>query len=191
MLARAAAQARLAVSAPVTLVGVKRLRIPRWKIALALELPKDGATKLRIGGPGADALFKTLQKQVNTKAHDAQFVVTSGGIRIQPSVDASVLDVPRRLTRCSRRALRTANRSAPIVVASSQPKRTTADAQAMGIIGLVSSYTTSYGGIANRIHNVQLVAHLVDNTMIPPTRSSRSTGRRATATRRRASSRRR
>ena len=81
MLARAAAQARLAVSAPVTLVGVKRLSVPRWKIALALELPKNGATKLRIGGPGADALFKSLQKQVNTKAHDAQFVVTSGGIR--------------------------------------------------------------------------------------------------------------
>jgi vancomycin resistance protein YoaR len=168
MLARAATQARLAVSAPVTLVGVKRLRIPRWKIALALELPKDGATKLRIGGPGADALFKTLQKQVNTKAHDAQFVVTSGGIRIQPSIDARVLDVPKTADALLAAALRTANRSVPIVVASSQPKRTTADAQAMGIVGLVSSYTTSYGGVPNRIHNVEVVSHLVDNTLIPP-----------------------
>ena len=168
MLARAAAQARLAVSAPVTLVGVKRLRVPRWKIALALELPKDGATKLRIGGPGADALFKSLQKQVNTKAHDAQFVVTSGGIRIQPSIDARVLDVPKTAEGLLAAALRTTNRSAPIVVASSQPKRTTADAQAMGITGLVSSYTTSYGGVPNRIHNVEVVSHLVDNTLIPP-----------------------
>ena len=38
----------------------------------------------------------------------------------------------------------------------------------MGITGLVSSYETIYGGIANRIHNVQLVAHLVDNKLIAP-----------------------
>ena len=30
----------------------------------------------------------------------------------------------------------------------------------MGITGLYSSYTTYYGGVPNRIHNVQLVAHL-------------------------------
>jgi vancomycin resistance protein YoaR len=38
----------------------------------------------------------------------------------------------------------------------------------MGITGVVSSYTTEYGGIANRIHNVQLVAHLVDDKLIAP-----------------------
>ncbi len=38
----------------------------------------------------------------------------------------------------------------------------------MGIVGEVSSYTTIYGGIANRIHNVQLVAHLVDDKLIAP-----------------------
>jgi vancomycin resistance protein YoaR len=38
----------------------------------------------------------------------------------------------------------------------------------MGIVGLVSSYTTEYGGVANRIHNVQLVAHLVDDKLIAP-----------------------
>src|SRR4029450_8534302 len=34
--------------------------------------------------------------------------------------------------------------------------------------GLYSSYTTYYGGVPNRIHNVQVVSHLVDNTLIPP-----------------------
>jgi vancomycin resistance protein YoaR len=38
----------------------------------------------------------------------------------------------------------------------------------MHIDGLVSSYTTLYGGIANRVHNVQLVAHLVDEKLIAP-----------------------
>jgi vancomycin resistance protein YoaR len=38
----------------------------------------------------------------------------------------------------------------------------------MHIRGLVSSYTTLYGGIANRVHNVELVAHLVDEKLIAP-----------------------
>ena len=46
-------------------------------------------------------------------------------------------------------------RIAPIVVASHEPARTTKDAEAMGITGVVSSYTTIYGGVANRIHNAE------------------------------------
>ncbi len=46
--------------------------------------------------------------------------------------------------------------------------RTTATANAMGITGVVASYETLYGGIANRIHNVELVAHLIDGKLIAP-----------------------
>ena len=38
----------------------------------------------------------------------------------------------------------------------------------MGITGPVGSYETFYGGDPNRIHNVQLVAHLVDDKLIAP-----------------------
>ena len=36
----------------------------------------------------------------------------------------------------------------------------------MGITGLVGGYTTIYTGDANRVHNVQLVANLIDHTLI-------------------------
>jgi vancomycin resistance protein YoaR len=67
-------------------------------------------------------------------------------------------------------ALRTApaRRVAALPVQEALPKRSTAAARAMGIRGIVSSYTTDYGGIPNRIHNVQLVAHLIDGTVIAP-----------------------
>ena len=55
-----------------------------------------------------------------------------------------------------------------LVVASAAPERTTRDAKAMGITGLVGAYQTFYGGVANRIHNVQLVAHLIDDHYIAP-----------------------
>ena len=38
----------------------------------------------------------------------------------------------------------------------------------MGITGVVSSYTTTYGGTPGRLNNVQLVARLIDGTLIKP-----------------------
>ena len=38
----------------------------------------------------------------------------------------------------------------------------------MGITGLVAGYTTTYGGEPNRLHNVRLVAQLVDGALIAP-----------------------
>jgi vancomycin resistance protein YoaR len=171
MLGRALVQARTAVSKPVVLtLGTTRYRLPRWRIATLLELPAAGATKLKIAGPGADTYFRKLGKVVDSPAKDAQFVVVSGGIRIQPSVDARVLDVPKTAEGLLAAAVRplAQSRTAPIVVATQPAKRTTEDAKAMGISGIVSSYTTTYGGVPNRIHNVQVVSHLVDNTLIPP-----------------------
>src|SRR4029453_1777855 len=38
----------------------------------------------------------------------------------------------------------------------------------MGVPGRGGGYEAFYGGIPNRIHNVQLVAHLVDDKLIAP-----------------------
>jgi len=169
MLAPALAKARVAVSKPVVLtLGPTRYKLPRWRVAPLLKLPAGGSTTLRIGGPGAAAYFKRLQKVVDTPAHDADFLVVSGGITIKPAIDGRVLDVPKTADTLLAAALRRVNRATPIVVATNPPKRTTADARAMGINGIVGSYTTSYGGIPNRIHNVQVVSHLVDDTLIGP-----------------------
>jgi vancomycin resistance protein YoaR len=169
-LAAARTQLATAVSAPVVLtLGPTHYRIPRWRIATLLKLPKNGATKLRISGPAADAFFKAKQRVVDTPAHDAQFVVTTKGIRVKPSTDARVLDVPQTADALLAAAIRRPpNRTAAIAVATQHPKRTTQDALAMGVTGLYSSYTTYYGGVPNRIHNVEVVSHLVDNTLIPP-----------------------
>ena len=86
-----------------------------------------------------------------------------------PAQPGLALDVPRAaaavLAAASRRLT---NRVTTLPLAVAQPKRSTAAAQAMGITGAVGTYETFYGGDPNRIHNVQLVAHLVDNKLIAP-----------------------
>ena len=169
MLAHVAAQTRVALSKPVVMtVGPTHYRLPRWRIAGLLTLPARGSTSLRIAGPGADAYFRRLQKVVNRPARDAQFVVVSGGITIRPDKDGLVVDVPKTAHALLGAALRPLNRTAPVAVATHPAKRTTEQAKAMGINGIVGSYTTYYGGVANRIHNVEVVSHLVDNTLVAP-----------------------
>ncbi len=134
-----------------------------------LRLPEGGATKLSFGGPAANAYFKRLDRQVSSPAKNADFVVGSdGSISVSPAQQGVALNVLKTAAGLLAAAQRTNARAAPIVVGTAQPERTTAEARAMGITSVVGSYETIYGGIANRIHNVQLVARLIDGKLIAP-----------------------
>ena len=157
-------RASLIVSAPVrVIVGDTTLRIPRWRLATILDL-----RTVRFSGPAADRYFARLEKQVDRAPKDAGFAVANDKISIVPAEPGLALDVPRAAASVLAAASRPVNRVTRLPLAVAQPKRSTAVAQAMGITGVVGSYETVYGGDPNRIHNVQLVAHLVDNKLIAP-----------------------
>ncbi|MGN6796675.1 MAG: VanW family protein [Gaiellaceae bacterium] len=157
-------RASLIVSAPVrVVVGDKRLLIPRWRLATILDLDT-----VRFSGPAADSYFTRLERQVDRAPKDAGFAVTSTSARVVPAQPGLELDVPKAASAVLAAASRTTNRVTRLPLVVSQPKRSTAAALAMGISGVVGTYETFYGGDPNRIHNVQLVAHLVDNKLIAP-----------------------
>jgi vancomycin resistance protein YoaR len=167
----AQAQVRTALSASVHLtLGTTRWNLRPPRIARVLELPADGRRDVRIGGAGASSWFAALAKRVDRPPADADWAVGKSGIRVIPDRSGHVLDVPRSAKALLGAALVTAPelRSANLTVESVSADRTTADAQAMDIRGLVASYQTFYGGEPNRIHNVQLVSHLVDKHVIAP-----------------------
>jgi vancomycin resistance protein YoaR len=169
-LAPVLARVRTAVSGPVRLtLGATRWRLPRWRIAKLLELPSNGTTALTIGGADAKAFFKRFRAQVDQKAVDAQFVVLSGDrVQVRPAQPGLQLDVAAAARAILAAALSPTDRVARLVVEKSKPDRTTREARAMGITGRVAGYTTYYGGEPNRIHNVQLVARLIDGALIAP-----------------------
>jgi vancomycin resistance protein YoaR len=166
-----AAQVRTALSAPVHLtLGQTRWNLRPARIARLLELPADGRSDLRIGGSGASAWFTALSKRVDRKPEDATWAISSTRIRVVPDMPGYLLDVPHSAGAVLRAALVTepSLRSAKLVVEKHEADRSTDDARAMQIRGLVASYQTFYGGDPNRIHNVQLVSHLVDGHVIAP-----------------------
>jgi vancomycin resistance protein YoaR len=166
-----AAQVRTALSGPVRLEGGKRaFSVKPRQLASFLVLPSDGTAKLSLGGPAVERYFKRVAGFVNRDPRDADFRLVGGGkVRVVPALDGQKLNVG-----ASRKALlsaalgATGSRSTELVIETAQPKLSTEDAKKMGIVGTVSSYTTLFGGIANRIHNVQLVASLLDDHLIAP-----------------------
>ncbi len=162
-------QARVAVSAPVRLLlAARAYRLPRWRVAQMLELPGGGRTTLRIGGAAADAYFMRLASTVDTQPQDATFAVDGPAVQVVPAKPGIGLDVIASAQAILAAATRPGKREARLVTEQTLPARSTADARKMGIDGLVSSYETLYGGIANRLFNVALVSKMIDKTLIAP-----------------------
>ncbi|HEY4412637.1 MAG TPA: VanW family protein [Gaiellaceae bacterium] len=170
-LQRAARQARIALSAPVHLVvGPTRFVITPRRLAPLLQLPSAGRSTLAIGGPAADAWLRKLGAHIERKPVNATFAVNGPRVRLVPDRPGVRLDAVGAADAVLAAALKRlpARRVARLPVETAPATLTEAKARVMGIVGLVSSYTTVYGGVPNRIHNVQLVAHLVDDKLIAP-----------------------
>ena len=182
-LAPAVAQTRVALSAPVRLrLGKTAWKLPRWRVARLLSLPRGGSRSLRVAGPRAERFFAALQRVVNRPPQDADFAVGTRGVRVVPATTGRVLDVPATGRALLAAAVSRERRTAEVVIERRAPERTTREARAMGITGVVGSYETVYGGEPNRIHNVQLVARLLDKHLIAPGKTfsfNRATGERS------------
>jgi vancomycin resistance protein YoaR len=168
-LAAARAAAQQALSAPVNIVvGKHHFRLTPKQLAPMLQLPTTRGGPLVLGGAAANAYFSKLNGIVGQPAHGAHFSAYGDHVTVVPQQPGIGLDVPRSAVALLTAAKASTSRTARLAITSVNVGRSTATAKAIGITGVVSSYETFYGGIANRIHNVQLVAHLIDGKMIAP-----------------------
>jgi vancomycin resistance protein YoaR len=169
MLAAPARRARLAVSAPVFLRSDARSwRLSRARIAGLLELPRDGARRLAIAGPRADAYFHALAERVGHPPVDAGFEASGDVVGVTPARPGVELDVPKTANALLRAATAPSHRVARVSVVTALPDRSTAEAQGLGIDRLLGSYKTYNAGTWDRITNLRLGVTLLDGTLVPP-----------------------
>jgi vancomycin resistance protein YoaR len=158
------------LSAPVQLAyGRGGWRLARWRLASMLQLPEDGSTRVRIAGPVAERYFEHLRKSVDRPAQDAGFAIgANNSVSVVPARSGLLLDERATARAIVAAGLSPTDRVARVAVRREAPAVSTREASAMGITGLVGAYETTYGGEANRLHNVRLVAGLIDGKLIAP-----------------------
>ena len=164
-------QVRTALSAPVKLRYRKTtLTVTPLKMSEFLVLPSEGTTELAVGGDAADEVLRQHRQGARSRA--AQRRVRAR--RQRPDPHRPLGERPRAERRdrariaCSRRRSPRLRGPARLAVTTTTPEITTEKAKGMGITGVVSSYTTTYGGDPNRLSNVQLVSELLDDHLIAP-----------------------
>jgi vancomycin resistance protein YoaR len=169
-LAPVVGQVRLALSRRIRMsLGRSSWWLPPGQLAALLSLPHRGTRSLAIGGPKAARYFKRLAHGVGRPPRNAGFRVSeSGRVTVVPSRPGRVIDATATRRNILAAALSPNNRSARVVVTSQDASRSTAEARALGITTRISRYETIYGGDPNRIHNVQLVARLIDGKLLAP-----------------------
>jgi vancomycin resistance protein YoaR len=165
-----ATKVRTALARPVRMkLGVASWWLLKRQLAAMLALPHDGRRTLRVGGPGATRYFAKLGRGIDKPARDATFrPLQSGRVVVVPARNGRVVHELATSRNILAAALAPGDRTARVVVTHVKPNRTTAQARALGITARIGRYETIYGGDPNRIHNVQLVAHLVDGKLIAP-----------------------
>jgi vancomycin resistance protein YoaR len=168
-LAVAARRARIALSGPVVLRGQSRTwRLPRWRIARLLELPRDGSTKIAFAGPAAGAYFRALGRRVDRAPVDASWDVSETPLRVTPARPGVELDAIETARRLLRAATSRTHRVTTLAVATVKPARSTAEAQELGIKEEMGTYKTSNAGTFDRITNLRLGVEALDGTLVPP-----------------------
>jgi vancomycin resistance protein YoaR len=106
-----------------------------------------------------------IAREIHIPPTDARFVVEGDRVRVLPSRDGAVLDVPaahRRLVR----ALLQGETEVELRVRTLRPRLSTAEAQALGIQEVVAEYRTWLVNIPSRTYNIALTARLLRGRLI-------------------------
>lgn len=166
--------ARAMVASPVTLAyGEARWTMSVETLKLALDFTVAGAGAKQhlvpyVSSDKAADFFGPIAEAVKTPPRKATWQTDGETATLVPAVFGKELDGPATADAVTKAATSATNRVATVAVKETAPERTTEQAQAMGIVKSIGSYTTEFTGSANRISNIQRAANLISGTLVGP-----------------------
>ncbi len=107
--------------------------------------------------------------EVGKPARDAGFSVSNGTVSIVPAEDGLQADAADLAPKLDSVLTGDGERRAELAMHRVEPEITTAEAQAMGIVERISTFTTDYASSNKpRVNNIHTLADALDGTLIPP-----------------------
>lgn len=165
----ALAQVQTMVSGPLTLTSLRQSwtfsasQVAQW-IDFKSQAANGGTPLVPyLSAQKMSSMFERLSKQISTTPVDAHFEGDDTKAWVVPAVPGRVLKPEETAEALSACARKTKGRTAEAVATLTQPKFTTADAEAMGIKDLLAVKTTLFGGTKNRQNNIRIATATIDN----------------------------
>jgi vancomycin resistance protein YoaR len=169
----AAAEARALVQGPVTLASTEpaqTVTLGLAELGAMLTTERDGARlKLAFAPERLAKLFEAARARIEREPLDAKFEVspvgTLGVVPSRPGLRIELERVPAALLAAAKSPTRTAELP---LVERPEPALSTAQAEALGVKGLVSSFTTRHPCCEKRVANIHRIADLLDGQVVLP-----------------------
>jgi len=174
--AQAAYDAALAmVSGPVTLYYEdKEWEVPAesigpWIAFRTVDTSGTAVLEAYISAEEVSATVLPMVSEVGRPAKDATFSVSSGTVTIVPGESGLATDAADLATRLLTVLRGSSDRRAELTMQTVEPAITTEDAQSMGIVERLGTFTTEYASSNRpRVHNIHLLADALDGTLVAP-----------------------
>jgi vancomycin resistance protein YoaR len=167
----AAATANLWLSAPVTLTaetGEVSITFSVSDLATALVThASDGSLHLAFDPQLIGPVLTENAAGLELPPVDARFDPDGVDIRIVPGRNGTIIDAEATTSELARAAASAGRRGVLPFQDGAEPEVTTADLEALGIIRLVSQFTTYHDCCQNRVENIHLIADTIDGAIVP------------------------
>ncbi|HUK99112.1 MAG TPA: VanW family protein [Gaiellaceae bacterium] len=166
--AASAAAALLARPIVVDYHGARLGALTPSQLARALRIvPRAHRFAVSVDGESLAPIVRPRLGRWFVRARNARFAVAGNAVHVVPSRPGRDVD-PNRLAVAVTTAAH-GDHVARVELGEREPDLTTAGARALGIRTKLVSFTTQMGeSSSNRIHNVHLMADLIDGTVIRP-----------------------
>lgn len=163
------------VSAPLTLYYAEKTwevapdTIGGWIGFRRLDGAKPPMLEAYVVSEDVSSTVLPMVAEVGKPGHDAGFSVSNGVVTIIPAEDGLAADADDLAVRLTSVLTGDGERRAELTMHRVEPEITTAEAQSMGIVERISTFTTDYASSNKpRVNNIHILADALDGTLIPP-----------------------
>lgn len=161
--------ARPLVAAPVTVAVADQLvELPPDVVAAAASfVPEDGELRLQLDGPALVEAVTARTTNLLTSPADGSFAFQNGAPVIVPGTPGTTLD-PEALADAVAAAGTGQDRTARVELVEVAPAESTAELEALGIVEVVSEFSTPLTAEPRRTRNIANGAEKINGTLVRP-----------------------